>query len=350
MTSAAHKLLGLTLSEGWKISKKITRPMQSSGGNFSHGYVAEKNGKKAFVKALDFKEAFGTGVDTVTRLQELTSMYAHERDLLAICGEKRLSNVVVAIGHGSIDVPGMASPMEGRAFYLIFELAESDVRIQVDTTTAKDTAWSLGVLYHTTLGLWQVHRQQIAHQDIKPSNVLIYPNEITKISDFGRASRMGKPALVDLFPIAGDRTYAPPELLYGNLAQDFSVRRFGCDLYMLGNIAGFLFTGINVTSSLLANIDPSFHFQNWMGRYEDVLPYLQNSFSSVLLQIRANIDQLVAEEICTIVTELCNPDIEKRGIKKFHGTKEQYSLERYVSRIDLLKKNFAVRARVGKVA
>ena len=88
---------------------------------------------------------------------------------------------------------------------------------------------------------------------MKPSNVLIYEKGF-RISDFGRSSRIGHSVWYDEKTIAGDSTYSPPELLYGYAHNEFSVRRIGCDLYMLGNLATFMFSGANMTANILANL------------------------------------------------------------------------------------------------
>jgi len=150
--------------------------------------------------------------------------------------------------------------------------------------------------------------------------------------------------------IAGDRTYAPPEQLYSNLHADFVVRRIGCDLYLLGNLAAFLFSGVNVTSALFSRLDPAFHPNNWAGTYDQVLPHLQRAFSDVLADLSANIDPLVGNEITTMVRELCNPDLARRGHRKGIGSFSQYSLERYKSHTDLLLKRTTVSARMRQSA
>lgn len=43
-----------------------------------------------------------------------------------------------------------------------------------------------------THGLHQIHKEMIAHQDTKPSNVLAYGDRGFKIADFGRSSRRGQ--------------------------------------------------------------------------------------------------------------------------------------------------------------
>jgi serine/threonine protein kinase len=159
-----------------------------------------------------------------------------------------------------------------------------------------DPGWSIRVLKDVTVGTFQVHRQLIAHQDLKPSNVLLFDQE-ARLGDFGRASRRGYVAPHDDLSIAGDRTYAPPEQLYGYTHPDFIVRRFGCDLYMLGNLAAFLFSGINITSQLFAHLPAQFHWQIWAGEYKDVLPYLMNSFYTVIDELKNEVDQKVIPEL-----------------------------------------------------
>lgn len=52
--------------------------------------------------------------------------------------------------------------------YLIFELADGDVRSHLDAMPAFDAAFLLRTLHHVATGLQQLHRAQIAHQDLNP--------------------------------------------------------------------------------------------------------------------------------------------------------------------------------------
>ena len=274
--TAAARLSGLTLSDGWRLTEHIKHSPYSTGGTFSHSYLATKDGMMAFVKAFDFSHAFEPDADTLEILNLLTASYEHERDVLEHCRGRRLSNVAIAIGHGHVSVPDM-NTMEGRVYYLLFEKADGDIRCQMDESDAMDSVWCMRALRHVCLGLWQIHRELIAHQDIKPSNILCYGSEDFRVADFGRSSRRGHGVWYDAAKIPGDRTYAPPELLYGYTHPDFVPRRIGSDLYMFGNLAAFLFTGVNVTEALMAQLDPQHHFRQWGSNYAAVVPYLQEA-------------------------------------------------------------------------
>jgi hypothetical protein len=98
--SAAEMLVGLTLEGNYRVVERLTN-MPSSGGMFSVPYLVEDgNGKKHFLKAFDFSDAFQPGRDVIKILQQLTSAYEHERDILEHCKSRRLSRVVTAITHG----------------------------------------------------------------------------------------------------------------------------------------------------------------------------------------------------------------------------------------------------------
>jgi len=224
------------------------------------------------------------------------------------------------------------------------------VRGQADITNRLDTYWSLLALRDVCLGLEQIHRYQIAHQDTKPSNVLFYPDKTFRITDFGRSAMKGRAVYHDEYSVPGDWTYAPPELLYGSKHEDFTVRRNGCDLYMLGNLASFMFSGVNVTSNLFSRLAEEFHPNNWHGTYAQVLPYLQQAFAEMLDELAAAIDPDIRGPISQLIRELCNPDLSKRGHPRGVGRAEQYVLIRYTSQLTNLCRRFEVERRLKQRA
>ena len=329
---------------------KLLKHEFSSGGMFSVPYsVHDQDGKPHFLKAFDFSQAFEPGQDVIRVLASLTALYEHERDILDYFKVQRLSRVVTAIKHGYVRVPGM-STLDGTVYYLIFELASCDVRRQIDTEKRLNCVWCLQVLDDVTLGLWQAHRQAVAHQDLKPSNVLVYEDNVSRVADFGRASRRGSQVWIDKLNVAGDHTYAPPELLYSWLHSDFTVRRMGTDLYLLGSLAAFMFSGVSLTPAIMARLDPQFHPANWTGTYEQALPHIQRASAETIAALAPEIDPLVRDEVVLIIQELCNPEVAARGHPRGIGRGDQYSLERYKSRFDLMLKHATIGARIRKTA
>ena len=347
MTAAAN-LLGLTLQGGWTVIEFLQRPANGSGGTFSHSYLAQRDQDVAFVKAFDFSSAFAPGEDTVRVLAQLTASFEHERETLEHCRGRRLSHVAVAIDHGHVDVPGM-NLMEGRVYYLLFEKAEGDIRCQMDASDSFDSVWCVRTLRQVCLGLWQIHREWIAHQDVKPSNVLYYPVDEIRIADFGRSSRRRRAVWHDDFEIAGDRSYAPLELLYGHLDPDFIRRRIGTDVYMLGNLAVFLFTGVNLTELVIAKLHVQHHPNNWRGDYHAVLPYLKEAFGRALEDVAAGISQELHPKLLPLVKQLGSPDLSQRGNPRLVGRPDQFSLEPYVSRLTNMVGEVQVMARTGRL-
>jgi eukaryotic-like serine/threonine-protein kinase len=185
---------------------------------------------------------------------------------------------------------------------------------------------------------------------IKPSNVLLYPDNVSRVADFGRSSRRGSRVWIDTLNVPGDNTYAPPELLFSWLHSDFTVRRIGADMYLLGNLAAFMFSGVNVTPAIIARLDPQFRPGNWAGSYDQVLPHIQRAFAETIAALAPEIDPLVRKEAVAIIHELCNPEVAKRGHPKGIGRGDQYSLERYKSRFDLILKRASIAARTRKSA
>lgn len=340
MTSApvpAQMLLGAELDGGWKVTRALSRPPGQTGGNFSYGYVVEgPDARNGFLKALDYSRALRSP-DPARSLQTLTQAYNFERELLSRCRTRRLDRVVTAISDGTYDVPN-AGPL-ARVQYIIFEQADGNARTNADASSKFDVAWSLRALHHVATGLWQLHSQGIAHQDLKPSNILTFGKRSSKVADLGRASAKGTTAPHNSYPVAGDPSYAPPELLYNYIDPDWNRRRLACDAYLLGSMVIFFLTGVGSTACLLSKLtDPLQRPQFWGGTYADILPYLRDAFSLVCTEVYPQIHQPVREGLGAVIAQLCDPDPSLRGHPKNRSAHSdvQYSLERYVSEFDLL--------------
>ena len=250
---ATDRMVGIKLENGWQIVDRIEVDSDGTGSNFSVGFLAVNDeGQKGFIKALDFGKILGTEENQpLETLEFLVESFNYEKRLLTICGEHRMSRIVRLLGEGSIEIdqPDIKYP---RVYYLICEVADGDVRKFINFSKEIDVAWRIQCLHQVSVGIQQLHNAQISHQDIKPSNVLMFEEgREAKLADLGRAIDRTADAPYEDFKIPGDLTYAPPELLYGHIPPDWGARRLACDLYHLGSLGFFLFSGTHAVAALL---------------------------------------------------------------------------------------------------
>lgn len=356
---AIVNLVGTSLDNGWTITELLPRPGSEgaedlTGAWFSVGYIAKKGNKKAFVKVIDIQRALtrhdhGTLME---RLKNVTDSHSFECSILNVCSQAKLDRIVQILAKGEIPPPANA-PMPIAFPYIMFEWAEGgDVRRLLSRSNAIEDAWRLEVLHSVAVGLKQLHGEEIAHQDLKPSNVLLFGQDgkDAKIGDLGCASRKGMEATHDGLSVAGALAYAPPEQIYGVRPEKWVDRREGCDLYHLGCLATFIFSGITPTDYYVQNIDPAIRPIAWRGRggcsYQMVLPLLTSAFTAFVSEIRPSFPAWGAEELTQILINACNPDYTKRGDPDSRvRTGNPIGMETFISRFDRLSKRALVEIR-----
>src|SRR4051794_38699646 len=86
-------------------------------------------------------------------------------------------------------------------------------------------------------GLDYAHRNGVIHRDIKPGNLLVNPDHIVKIADFGIAKAADDSDITRVGSVIGTAAYLSPEQARGEPAGP------GSDLYALGVVAYQLLTG-----------------------------------------------------------------------------------------------------------
>ncbi|NOX43791.1 MAG: protein kinase family protein [Gammaproteobacteria bacterium] len=347
----AEMLTGLNLDNGWKVSQLISMTGQQTGSNFSCSYVVEKiSGEKAFLKAMDYSKALENS-DPASALQPIVNEHLFERKLVELCKEKKLSKVIRLIEWNNIQLD--PKDLLSNVQYVIFELGEGDIRRYIKNWDVVDDAWKFCLLHNVAVGLKQLHYIKIAHQDIKPSNIVVIDNRTSKICDFGRSSLKGYigPHDEKIFP--GDPGYAPIEKLYHYETPDWEKRRLSSDLYMLGGLICFIFVQQPINSLLVTKLDKQYHPSVWGGTYEDVLPYLKEAYSNLIIDLKDYFELNYEEysvDLLTAISQLCEPDVSFRGHPKDRsiGEGQRYSVERYSNIFDRLAKKAEYKIKIAK--
>ena len=211
----------------------------------------------------------------------MTTAYNFERDLLTVCRDARMARVATALTDGSVPVPGW-SGLLGKVVYIIFELASGDIRSYKNSLSDFDTAWCLRSLHHTAVGLSQLHWRGIAHQDLKPSNVLSFGDNGCKVADLGRAAHRESPSRIDSVPIPGDFGYAPPEQLYGYQFSTEFERRYASDIYHLGSLIFFHFGNVSATASMNAIVANTVGQRSYRTDFAQDRPYWEARYTELL--------------------------------------------------------------------
>jgi len=339
--NAANALEGRLLNDRWLVTKKVEPKPGATGGFFSVCYLVEDKRKVAFLKALNFQAFFQlfSGKSVVEIINEQTKAFKYERDLLLKCKHGRLSKVTMILDEGEEYIDGFTI---ANVPYLIFEMADGDVRSHLNFCKDIEIAWKLNSLHDVAVGLRQLHSIDIGHQDLKPSNVLLFQKGIlSKIGDLGRSLCGDIDAPHENggnFP--GEFTYAPPEYLYRFKEPDWNKRVRSTDMYLFGSLIVFYFTGINMTALISKNIDPQFKWDKWRGAFSDVTDYLVDGFYKAIKEFKSALSNTeLADELGFIVEYCCFPYPEKRG----HPTAisqmgNQYDFQRPITRFDVLAK------------
>jgi hypothetical protein len=121
---------------------------------------------------------------------------------------------------------------------LVFEYMPTDLQVEINQT---NHTFSLDTIqyysYNILKGLAFCHDNHIIHRDLKPSNILIAPDGVVKLGDFGLARVYDPNSLDSMSHQVATRWYRPPELLFASRNYTPSV-----DIWSAGAIIAELMT------------------------------------------------------------------------------------------------------------
>lgn len=336
---AAERLLGISLLDQWKVAERIRHDDGLSGSSRSACYRAvSSDGRLGFVKAFDFRQEEMSG-DTDS-LEKMVREYNYERNVHIFCRDQGVNRVTRIYGAGRVQVDDEV------VHFIVCEWANICLR---EHQPPGDGSVSISdrffAMRDASAALAQLHQAGVAHQDIKPSNAMCFDLGQVKLTDLGSSSceRIDSPPH-DLECLVGQPTYAPYELLYEYPPPSWRSRRFGCDLFLLGNLCFTSFVGGSLSCAALHWIPANLRHTEFAGNYTEVLPHLIEAHASLIpLMLEDKVPRPLLNDVVQLVSSLCHPDPSRRGhVKNLQFENNQFGLQRFISRFDYLAKKSKV--------
>jgi eukaryotic-like serine/threonine-protein kinase len=345
----AEQLEGSVLDGGWVIHDKLSTTDAQERRACTVCYAGKgPAGEDVFVKAVDFRHVDLEG-DTEW-LGRMVGQYNNEKAIAALCADESLSRVIRLLAHGKVEVAGSAVQ------YLVFEREDDSIHQKVEEYSPGFAAVAdrLLLLHGVASAVRQLHGVSTAHHDIALRNTVARKRDgRIQLCDLGAAScrDMAAPPH-DSHSMIGDIAHAPIEAHYNYEHPDWAGRHFGCDCYLVGSLLYELLTSAPLTFAMLVSVPKEISPEHWKGeRYADLVPHLREALEATLDGSMDLFPAEIAEEVATIIRELCDPDPAMRGHPlSANGGPGRYSLERYVSTFDRLTLKMRLALRVAQSA
>lgn len=127
---------------------------------------------------------------------------------------------------------------EGTDHFMVMEYVEGkNLESLIRTGGALAPATAAEIVRQGLEGLFHAHRKGVLHRDLKPANLMLTPEGLIKLMDFGIARVAGEQRLTQVNRVVGTLEYMAPELLQGGEPSVAS------DLYAMGVLLYELLSG-----------------------------------------------------------------------------------------------------------
>ncbi|MDT6980796.1 Stk1 family PASTA domain-containing Ser/Thr kinase [Levilactobacillus zymae] len=142
------------------------------------------------------------------------------------------------------------------------------------------------------------HEHNIIHRDLKPQNILIDPQRVAKITDFGIAVTLSEHSLTQTNTVLGSVHYLSPEQARGGMATKQS------DIYSLGIILYEMLTGTVPFEGETAVSIALKHFQSEIPSVRAVDPQIPQALENVVFKATAKRPQDRYPDVAAMATDL----------------------------------------------
>ena len=123
--------------------------------------------------------------------------------------------------------------------YVLMERAQTDWSIEIKRRKLSRIFYKekeiISILKQLTQGLLFLQKNKVAHRDIKPQNILIFPNNVYKIADMGEAKKVDKNR-IQMATLRGSELFMSPLLYEGLKFNKNNIRHnpYKSDMFSLG--------------------------------------------------------------------------------------------------------------------
>ena len=123
--------------------------------------------------------------------------------------------------------------------YVLMERAQTDWNVEIKRRKLAKKFYKeneiISILKQLSQGLFFLQKNKIAHRDIKPQNILIFPNNVYKIADMGEAKEINKNRM-QMATLRGSELFMSPLLYEGLKYNKKNIRHnpYKSDMFSLG--------------------------------------------------------------------------------------------------------------------
>lgn len=223
--------------------------------------------------------------DTYRERPERIARFENECSLMA---KVRHENVV------SVYSAGWAKEQ----FYIAMELLEGDnLESLVTTEQPLQPLRAIDITIQIARGLEAAHRAGMLHRDMKPGNVIITPDGVAKVLDFGLAQADSEEDTEEV--IWATPYYVAPETLQRG-AEDART-----DIYSLGMTLRYLLTGIETLGENHHSVSALLEAKHQLPTLEKILPKADDTLCDLVNHMTEFLPENRHDNYADLLAELC---------------------------------------------